>query len=263
MGREPIHQNLSTSFVDLKALVKHLKGLQFVGSIHVELSSYEADIIFTAEKNIHAREYDHATGRISFGREALFRILDRAREPFGRIHVYRSVPDAFGGLPAGVFIDESISKRARRTLSQKADSPATHLIRVLPATEKPELAAVTAELLETIKESLDSAGLDFPEAFRNTCSRVAAVYPFLHPKLGSIRFEDRTVKLKVPVDERKFTDALLEVLSIIISRVPELNTRASAIETVRKDLSSFFQRRQPEIDRLGLSRIARELLDGE
>ena len=45
MKKQPIHQNLNTSFVNVAALVRYLRGLQFVGSIRIELASYEADII--------------------------------------------------------------------------------------------------------------------------------------------------------------------------------------------------------------------------
>ena len=47
--------------------MRYLRGLQFVGSIRIELSSYEADIIFTSTNKITAREYDHIAGRISHG----------------------------------------------------------------------------------------------------------------------------------------------------------------------------------------------------
>src|SRR5215210_6521936 len=108
MKKEPIHQNLNTSFVDVGALVRYLRGLQFVGSIRIELSSYEADIVFTSSKTIIAREYDHIAGRISHGQQALQRILIRAKEPHGRIHVYKA-----GDGDGTVFIDKSIVSGAR------------------------------------------------------------------------------------------------------------------------------------------------------
>ncbi|HMJ08797.1 MAG TPA: hypothetical protein VK468_07310, partial [Pyrinomonadaceae bacterium] len=93
MNDRPIHKNLSTSFVDIDALVRHLRDLQFVGRIHIEHSTYEADIIFTPSYRMQAREHDFAARFVSDGEQAFQRILSRAREPHGRIHVYQSVSD--------------------------------------------------------------------------------------------------------------------------------------------------------------------------
>lgn len=92
MKNRPIHENLDTSFVNLSALLRYLRRRQFDGSIRVELSGYEADIVLTANNQITVREYDQIAGRIADGEEALQRILIRAREPGGIIHVYQNVP---------------------------------------------------------------------------------------------------------------------------------------------------------------------------
>src|SRR5688572_12952467 len=113
MKKQPIHQNLNTSFVNVGALVRYLRGLQFVGSIRIELSSYEADIVFTDSKSIRAREYDHIAGRISHGEHALKRILIRAKEPNGRIHVYKAVEGYSGRDDGSVFVDKAIMTNAR------------------------------------------------------------------------------------------------------------------------------------------------------
>src|SRR6187200_2749114 len=108
MKKQPIHQNLNTSFVNVGALVRYLRQLQFVGSIRVEMSSYEADIIFTSSKTIQAREYDHIAGRISQGEHALQRILIRSKEPHGRVHVFKAVEGYGGADDVSVFVDKSI-----------------------------------------------------------------------------------------------------------------------------------------------------------
>jgi hypothetical protein len=90
MKKRLIHQNLSTSFVSLPSMIRHLRDLQFVGIIRVEFASYEGEIIFTGSPKLRAREHDHTAGTVSMGENALIRILNRAREPFGRIHVYQA-----------------------------------------------------------------------------------------------------------------------------------------------------------------------------
>lgn len=89
MKNRPIHENLDTSYVNLSALVKYLRRRQFVGNVRVELSGYDADIDLTAENQMNVREHDRITGRTGEGEEALQRILIRAREPGGIIHVFQ------------------------------------------------------------------------------------------------------------------------------------------------------------------------------
>src|SRR6476620_11561615 len=131
MKQRLIHRNLSTTFVDIDGLVRHLRDLQFVGVVHIELCSYEADIIFTATKRLQARERDHAAGLTSQGADAFRRILVRAREPHGRLHVYQSMTNADDRK---IHIDEAIAARARLTVTGNSDSLAVHL---MPKT-KPE-----------------------------------------------------------------------------------------------------------------------------
>ncbi|NOT48835.1 MAG: hypothetical protein HOP17_13930, partial [Acidobacteria bacterium] len=111
MKKSPIHKNLNTSFVNLSGLVRHLRGLQFVGSIQIELSSYEAEIEFAEDSSIKAREQDHIAGRLSFGEDALRRIMIRSKEPGGVINVYKSSGDQASDE---VYLDEAIATEARK-----------------------------------------------------------------------------------------------------------------------------------------------------
>lgn len=93
MKKLPIHENLDTSFVNLAALVRYLRHRHFVGNVRVELNGYEAEITLGDGNQIQAREHDRIAGRIAEGEEAFQRLLIRAREPGGSIHVYKFVPD--------------------------------------------------------------------------------------------------------------------------------------------------------------------------
>src|SRR6478609_4796545 len=124
MKKQPIHQNLNTSFVNVGALVRYLRQLQFVGSIRVELSSYEADIIFTSSMTIRAREYDHIAGRISQGEQALKRILIRCKEPHGKIDVYKAA-EGYAGADESVFVDKAIIVDAREMAASSGGTAAT------------------------------------------------------------------------------------------------------------------------------------------
>ena len=115
MNKYPIHQNLNTSFVNLSALVRHLRGLQFVGSVRVELSSYEAEIEFNEDGTVKAREQDHIAGRLSFGDDALTRVMIRSMEPGGTINVYKDIAAA----DTPVYVDEAITNGVRKMMADE------------------------------------------------------------------------------------------------------------------------------------------------
>lgn len=93
MKNRPVHENLDTSFVNLSALVRYLRRQEFVGQIRVELGGYEAEILLLKENEIKVREHDRTAGRIAEGDEALQRLLIRAREAGGKIHVYQAMAE--------------------------------------------------------------------------------------------------------------------------------------------------------------------------
>ncbi|MDQ3129982.1 MAG: hypothetical protein M3Q99_04380 [Acidobacteriota bacterium] len=100
MKSSPIYENLDTSFVNLAALVRYLRGRQFSGNVRVELGGYEAEIFLTADGKSKTREHDRFSGRIAEGEEALQRLLIRAREPGGIIHVYPAAMKSANGVKA-------------------------------------------------------------------------------------------------------------------------------------------------------------------
>jgi hypothetical protein len=89
MKTRPVHENLDTSFVNLSALLRYLRRRQFIGLLKVELNGYEATITLTEDNQMKVYENDRLAGRISEGDEALQRLLIRAREGGGIIHVYQ------------------------------------------------------------------------------------------------------------------------------------------------------------------------------
>jgi hypothetical protein len=93
MNNRPLYENLDTAFVNLSALIKYLRQREFVGRIRVELNSYEADIVLHEENKIGVREHDRISGRTAEGEEVYQRLLIRAREPGGTIHVYQAVKE--------------------------------------------------------------------------------------------------------------------------------------------------------------------------
>ncbi len=91
MNNRPLYENLDTSFVNLSALVRYLRHREFVGQIKIELNNYQAEIVLVEGNKLRVREHDKISGRVAEGEEAFQRILIRAREVGGTIHVFQEV----------------------------------------------------------------------------------------------------------------------------------------------------------------------------
>lgn len=94
MNSRPLYENLDTAFVNLSALVKYLRRREFIGRLRVELNSYEADIVLYEGNKISVREHDKISGRVGDGEQAFQRLIIRAREAGGTIHVYQTIKQA-------------------------------------------------------------------------------------------------------------------------------------------------------------------------
>ena len=138
MNNRPLYENLDTAFVNLSALVKYLKRREFVGRIRVELNNYEADITLTQANKLAVREHDKVSGRVSEGEEAFHRLLIRARESGGTIHVYQAQTAAAAVVPAPSKTVPVVSAEPEKpvTIAQKTQTvPATNGAKVAIAVQ--------------------------------------------------------------------------------------------------------------------------------
>ncbi|MFN6962507.1 MAG: hypothetical protein ACK4S4_01945 [Pyrinomonadaceae bacterium] len=90
MRTEPVHKDLSTSYVNLGSLILHLQQQRFVGRVKVELTSYESEIVFAADRMVYVRDCDLTTGLTTVGENAFRQTLKRSREPAGLISVFQA-----------------------------------------------------------------------------------------------------------------------------------------------------------------------------
>ena len=240
MKNRPIHENLDTSFVNLSALVKYLRRRQFVGNVRVELSGYEADIVLTAENSLKVREHDRITGRISDGEPALQRLLIRAREPGGIIHVYQAVEE----IPPPIIekiapvikeksvavnqlqpqkIAEDVSKPNLKLpkfpfeLSNRVEAKARQIN--LSPTEWQQLLDLTGELLQTIDQNLAEANLHFSTAFEKARIEISGDYPFLSPISGVFDYKNGKVSMEEQVSASLFVASINETLRRILEKL--------------------------------------------
>jgi hypothetical protein len=267
MKKQPIHQNLNTSFVNVGALVRYLRGLQFVGSIRIELSSYEADIVFTSSKTIQAREYDHIAGRIAHGKDALERILIRAKEPHGRIHVYKAVEGYAGTTDGAVFVDRSIILKAREMAASVGGTAATEkgfeLVMNGRDSENALVLGALSEILRKIDEALATGNLSFASAFQLACDSIAAAYPFMERNRRAIIYKKGEIRLGGTAEPEEFIAAVFDALKPIFRRLRNESKYELLLRTLTDGLREAAAIRRPEYIRLGLMKHIEDLLNAE
>ena len=256
MRGKPIHENLSTTFVDLSALVRHLRNMQFVGTVRLELASYEAEIYFTAAGRLQAREYDRLAGRFAQGERAFKRILVRAREPMGRINVLRSEPEETAVLLRKAFVDDRIVSQAREAAFGTADTVVANIAGITGRSVSPvpvrEDAALAVELILTIKDPFDRAKMDFDAAFAAACRAVAGRHTFLEPEKGMFAFGGDFVAVSPQVATTDLFDGIAAALSHMIARLRCDAKFGKLLIYTRHRLQQHLSARHSEYSRFGL-----------
>lgn len=263
MQGKPIHQNLSTSFVNFTALLRHLREMQFVGVIRLELSSYEAEVIFTAPRRLQAREYDRLAGRVAQGEKAFRRIIERSREPLGRIHVFQAESKDAAAHLSKALIDDRIVAGARETIFGLSDTPVADrslLDEGLSDAPSDEVIGLASELISTVKDPFDRAKMDFQTAFEMACAAIGEEYLFASPGKGTISFRDGCLKVmgKVPVTE--LFDTVSAVLSHMIRRLRGDARYGKLLIYTRHRLQQHLSERHAQYSRLGLVDIVDRML---
>jgi hypothetical protein len=244
--------------------VRYLARLQFVGSIRIELASYEADIVFTSSRTIQAREYDHIAGRISHGKQALQRVMMRAREPHGRIHVYRFVPEGYAGRGENVFIDKSIAADARKMAGAHGDSVSGdaryEFISRTANAKNQEMLNALSHLLRTIDESLKQANLSFAAAFRLACESIIEDYAFLRQKRNALVYRDGAVILHTHAESKTIASAVFAALDPIFRRLKNESKYDALFRQIADQMRRVSRENRATYQALGLDQQVDALL---
>ncbi len=280
MIKDPIHENLSTSFVDLSALVDYLSSLQFVGNVRLEMSSYEADIIFCESGEKIAREIDHIAGRNGRTGTTLGNILERARMPFGRITVYGSEPAERACYRSGSLLDEGISRRARAQLLGLTDQWVGRYVPLIDLTDdgktadgielppRPyalrvsnddldsfddwsELLEVTGELLRTIEIALLRLNFDFAAAFENACAFASSEMHFIDPETG-FRYRNGVITVGEVISAQAFVSGTTAALSHVFSRLREQSDLANLLHPTLHSVRVYVNYRRASFEKFGI-----------
>ena len=132
MKIRPLYKNLDTGFVDLSALLRHLRQRGFIGLVRVDIKDYRAEISFDEAHKVRMRELVAGSGRPAEGAGALQRLLVNARVEGGKINVYEAVRPALEEIE----LDEILDLDQNLTLQNRV-VPKPEVERSAPKIPKP------------------------------------------------------------------------------------------------------------------------------
>lgn len=264
MRTSPIKQNLSTSFVDLSLLVRYLRDRSFTGRIRLEWADYEAEIFFTQSNRLQAREYDRRIGRIAQGQNAFQRILQRARQPQGRIRILRNGPDETAAYLRKAFVDTRIVERARNAAFGDCDRLAVLSdgdgVKQLPAVDSARAALLATDLLLTFKEGFERTRISFYPAFSIACGVKCDEHPFLDPDGHEFSFYRDEIFISESVDPDELFAGIVAALRHILVRLAADQRFATTVVLLRHRIQLHLSTRHKDYEALEIVSVADRLL---
>jgi hypothetical protein len=243
----PVFENLNTSFTNLAALIRYLRGRAFVGRVHVLLAEYEADVLLNGGDPPTIRAIDLARDQNGEGDEALRRLLVRASEPGGLISVFETVP---GTEPEMVETATSTFGNRVFDLSQPAgQSPGL----LAQESDHHELASITGQLIAAIERAVTGMGLDFPSAFKAVRFELSDDYAFLDPSRSQFEYTGGTVTLQGNTKPPTVAAGIGECLRRTVNRISSGPHERTIRERIALELAILARRRQGPLDDFKLS----------
>jgi hypothetical protein len=294
MNNRPLYENLDTAFVNLSALVKYLRQREFIGRIRIELNSYEADITLLEGNKIAVREHDKISGRKAEGEEVFQRLLIRAREPGGTVHVYQSVKEIESTEFVSQIKPENGNGHKPAELAATANSNGAGVIlaktKEIPAKNEPTvhhpnfpfdlsnsveskarqtnlseqdwniLLGLTGELLGIIDRTLAEAKLDFKLAFSKARSEISVDYPFLHPSEGVFEYAEGKVAMRERVSPKLFVASMIESLRRILDKLGANPKFSEVYRLTTQKLLALINHRQSFYDKFAMTSQLKKIL---
>lgn len=213
---------LSTTYVNLAALIRHLREQEFAGTIHVIVDQYEAEVRLHAASEPTVAEIDRANGRALENEGALERLMVHAREPGGTITVYatENAPEE----NAGEEIKASAPKRHKEP-GTSAFTSAFPTPAVTPAEEPQgevdwaDLVDAGSKLIAAVERAVEHHGADFESSFRAARIQLGDDYPFLDPTTDGLSYADKTISLNDQPGVNAFVMALSECLRRVTNKL--------------------------------------------
>ncbi len=252
-------ETLDTSFVNLGALIRHLRQRNFVGRVKVSLEEYEADVFLSGTEEPSIWEKNHATGRDAEGKEAMDRLLVRARDPGGLITIYQGAAEATSAKEP-LFGEPltAASVKIPEPSRPGADSTTSGVPPALPVEiDWPELLAASGELISAVERAVQSINEEFTTHFRSVLIAIGDDYPFLDPTAGVFQYADASAQLREYPAAGAYISGLTESLRRVISQLAAGNAGARFRERVAVELAVAARRKEnafaeftPQLDRI-------------
>lgn len=216
--------DLSTSYVKLAALIRHLREQEFVGKIHVIVDQYEAEVRLSAGEEPVVAEIDRANGRALESKGAMERLLVHARESGGRITVYGTEETAeedsveetnAGGTPVSRMNDP----RATSAFTSEFSTPAALDPPSADEVDWSDLIDAGGRLIGAVERAVNHVGANFESAFRAARIELGDDYPFLDPTADGLTYADKTITLNDQPTAGAFVAALSDCLRRVVNKL--------------------------------------------
>ena len=203
--------SLSTSYVNLAALIRYLREQDFTGSIHVALDQYEADVYLKGQDAPTVFEIDSSTRQASRNDGAMERLMVHAREPGGMITVREDEP----APPV-----QSVADGARSSAANPVNDGEG--IPTKPAAEEVDwdsLLRASGELIAAVERAVKSIESDFAANFRSERIELGDDYLFLDPTAGGLEYSGGVVTLSERPSASAYVTGLSECLRRVVNRL--------------------------------------------
>lgn len=206
--------SLSTSYVNLAALLRHLRERSFVGLVRVTLSQYEAEVRMSGDDEPTVSEINLATREAAHTPGAMERLLVHAREAGGTITVYDG-----GETTDSPAHEQSLPTSSDQDLESElfaAQVPPTPTISEVDWTD---LLDSAGKLIGAVERATKSSGADFSSSFRAARIQLGDDYPFLDPTENGLTYADKRVTLSEQPSSSSFVTALSECLRRVVNKI--------------------------------------------
>lgn len=236
MGEIKQFDSLSTSFVNLAALIRHLRNQKFEGSIHVAVEQYEAEVVLSGAGTKTVSEFDPVTRRAAQTEGAMERLLVHAREPGGTITVYEGKP-ASGGHDEIKSAADSPVGRAEATTTSTSNFQLPPAVPAAEAVDWNDLLDAGGALVGAVERAVQSLGQEFDSNFRAARIALGDDYPFLDPTGNGLTYANQIITLSAQPGSNAFVTGLSECLRRIVNKLAMGKEQKRFRETVAVELA--------------------------
>lgn len=227
---EPLYNDLSTEFTDVRGLLEKLRKEGFTGYIAAELSGGKGHgMIFLQDGDPIGAILEEGDGDWK-GLKELQEVVGRIQEAGATLNVYRSVKE----------------EEAREEAEEQIGT-ALSLFQLL-----------YSETERVIDSMVDREGA-FEESFHKARVDLAETYPFLDPFVGELNFEEGAFYLSGDVNPEEFIRGTGEAYDLALEKVPVKMSKDELYQELRKVLKPLIEEQAERWERCGFSRVLPQL----